>query len=82
LGQFVTQMSSAGPENGQNLIPDENILRTENRSCTLFPLSILSSAGGGGRIFRALRIPAIRSARNECSTTSRRRIVHGQIESP
>src|SRR5262249_37570206 len=42
----------------------------------------LSSASGGGRTFRALRIPAIRSARNECSTSSRRRIVHGQIESP
>jgi hypothetical protein len=37
----------------------------------------LSSAGGGGRTFRALRIPAIRSARNECSTSSRRRTVHG-----
>jgi hypothetical protein len=37
----------------------------------------LSSAGDGGRTFRALRIPAIRSARNECSTSSRRRTVHG-----
>src|SRR5215467_2710051 len=40
-----------------------------------------SQASGGGRTFRALRIPVIRSARNECSTSSRRRIVHGQIES-
>jgi len=37
----------------------------------------LSQASGGGRTFRALRIPVIRSARNECSTSSRRRIVHG-----
>ena len=37
----------------------------------------LSQASGGGRTFRALRIPVIRSARNECSTSPRRRIVHG-----
>jgi len=36
-------------------------------------------AGG----FRAFRIPAIRSTTtNECSASSRRRIVHGQIEGP
>ena len=54
----------------------EHIANLEQIVYTIFHCQ-LSQASGGGRTFRALRIPVIRSARNECSTSSRRRIVHG-----
>jgi hypothetical protein len=62
-----------------SLVLGENILRTENRSCTLRFIVNRPAAEAG--TFRAPRIPVIRSVENECSTSSRRRIVHGQIES-
>jgi hypothetical protein len=81
-GHFSFQNRPLGVETGQYRRIFENILRTENISCTLLPSPFAKRAKGakeaGG--FRAFRIPAIRSTSNECSTSSRRRTVHGQIE--
>src|SRR5277367_396302 len=76
-------------ERGQYPQPKKNILRTENISCTVLPSPIASGWRPIERVndqgvdgFRVFQIPAIRSTTNECSASSRRRIVHGQIESP